>query len=101
VGLATNFADVYRLMEFASSFVDRLAPPSAGEEPNLAPLAERSFTRVCACGYRDSRFEKRFCPHCGRPMPAVVHPSTKESSQDSLNFQCLAERSSRSVRGRV
>ena len=97
VGLATNFADVYQFLQFASSFVDRWAPPSAEEETSLAPLAERSFTRVCACGYGDSRFEKRFCPSCGRPMPAVVHPSTKES----LNVQVLTERSSRSVRGLV
>lgn len=89
VGLASNFADVYRLMQFASSFVDRWAPPSAGEETSLAPQEEPSFTRICACGYQDSRFEKRFCPHCGRRMLAVVHPSTKESSQESLNFQGL------------
>ena len=101
VGLASNFADVYRLMQFASSFVDRWAPSSDREETSLAPLVEPSFTRVCACGYRDSRFEKSFCPHCVRRMPAVVHPSTKESSQESLKVQGLAERSSRSVRGRV
>ena len=68
VGLATNFADVYHFVQFASSFVDRWAPPSAGEETSPAPLAEKSFTRVCTCGYRDRRFEKRFCPYCGQPM---------------------------------
>ena len=77
VGLATNFADVYQFMQFAYTYADRWAPPSAGEETILAPLAKRSFTRVCACGYRDSRFEKKLCPHCGRPMPAIAQPSTK------------------------
>jgi molybdenum cofactor sulfurtransferase len=77
VGLVTNFTDVYRFMQFAQTFIDRWAPPSPGDETLLAPLAKRSITRVCACGYRDNRFEKRFCPHCGRPMPEVVQPSAK------------------------
>jgi|GEM_PF-3561318 hypothetical protein len=67
----------------------------------LGVFAHPDDESFCACGYQDSRFEKSFCPHCGQPLPAVVHPSTKESSQESLNVQVLAERSSRSVGGRV
>jgi molybdenum cofactor sulfurtransferase len=77
VGLASNFADVYRFKQFAQTFVDRWAPPSPGEETILAPPPKHFFTRVCACGYQDNRLEKRFCPHCGRSIPAVVQPSTK------------------------
>lgn len=75
VGLATNFADIYRFMQFAQTFIDRRATPSIGDETVLAPRAHRFFTRICVCGYQDNRAEKRFCPHCGRPMPAIVQPS--------------------------
>ena len=80
VGLASNFADVYRFMQFAQTFIDRWAYPSAGEEAVLAPPMKvpQSFTRTCACGYQDKRLEKSLCPHCGRPMPEVVHPFRKE-----------------------
>src|SRR5947209_11281326 len=63
VGLATNFADVYHFLQFARTIIDRCAPRSPAEQSRLLP---GSFLSVCACGSRDTRQEKRFCPHCGR-----------------------------------
>ncbi len=68
VGLATNFSDVYHFMQFAQTIIDRSAPPSPADQTLLMP---GSFTRTCACAYRDNRREKRFCPHCGRSLPEV------------------------------
>lgn len=86
MGLATTFADVYRFLQFAQTFIDRQAPSSSAsnetpqeqrswlaEQPTIiAALGiERFVVRVCACGYQDNRLDKRFCPHCGRPMPTT------------------------------
>ncbi len=68
VGLATNFADVYHFLQFAQAIIDRFAPRSPAEQSRLLP---GSFPRVCACGYRDTQQEKRFCPHCGRSVLSV------------------------------
>jgi hypothetical protein len=68
VGLATNFSDVYHFMQFAQTIIDRSAPPSPADQTLLMP---GSVTRLCVCGYRDNRREQRFCPHCGRSLPAV------------------------------
>ncbi len=64
VGLATNFSDVYHFLQFAQTILDRSAPLSPAEQTRLSPA---SFPSICACGSRDSRREKLFCPHCGRP----------------------------------
>jgi molybdenum cofactor sulfurtransferase len=68
VGLVTNFSDVYRFLQFAQTIIDRSAPPFLVNQTRLAPA---SFPVVCACGYCDSRREKRFCPHCGRSSLSV------------------------------
>ena len=68
VGLATNFSDVYHFLQFAQSVIDRSAPPSQAEQSRLSL---ECFLPICACGYHDSRQEKRFCPHCGRSSRLV------------------------------
>ena len=68
VGLATNFADVYHFLQFARTIIDRCAPRSPAEQTRLLP---ESFPRICACGSRDTRQEKRFCTHCGRSVLSV------------------------------
>ena len=64
VGLATNFSDIYRFLQFVQTTIDRSFPPSPVMPSKLTP--ER-IPSVCVCGYHDTRPEKRFCPHCGRP----------------------------------
>lgn len=86
IGLATTFADVYRFLQFAQTFIDRQAPSQnesqetlqkqrtwLAEQPTIIAAlgTERFVVRVCACGYQDNRLDKRFCPHCGRPMPTT------------------------------
>lgn len=87
IGLATTFADVYRFLQFAQTSIDRQAPSSPNESQEMlqkqrtwlaeqptiiaALGTERFVVRVCACGYQDNRLDKRFCPHCGRPMPTT------------------------------
>jgi selenocysteine lyase/cysteine desulfurase len=68
VGLATNFSDVYHLLQFAQTMIDRSFPPSPVMPSKLTP---ETFTSICACGYYDTRQEKRFCPHCGRSLRSV------------------------------
>jgi hypothetical protein len=68
VGLASNFADVYRLLQFAQSMIDRSFPPSPVMPSKLAPAIIPS---ICVCGYHDTRRERRFCPHCGRSLSSV------------------------------
>jgi hypothetical protein len=68
VGLATNFSDVYRFLQFAQTMIDRSAPPSPARQ---SKHSSGNVTGFCVCSYRDNRREKRFCPQCGRPFPAV------------------------------
>ena len=64
VGLATNFSDAYRFLQFAQTIIDHPAPPSLAEQAKLSP---ESFSPLCTCGSHDTRREKLFCPQCGRP----------------------------------
>jgi molybdenum cofactor sulfurtransferase len=99
IGLATTFADVYRFIQFAQTFIDRQATPSGedtvemtqreyGETTVILPRGKRFVVRVCACGYQDNRLDKSFCPYCGRPMPttqstlSVVPPELLQSGPD-------------------
>ena len=83
IGLATNFSDVYRFMQFARTFIDRQALSvddetiqmdeiRHGDTTVISPPGKKRFVvRVCACGYQDNRLDKSFCPYCGRPMPTA------------------------------
>ena len=64
LGLATNFADIYRFLQFVRSFVDkRFSHAHAGR-------AENQKIFMCSCGYQNDRRKQRFCPHCGKPTEA-------------------------------
>jgi selenocysteine lyase/cysteine desulfurase len=64
VGLATNFSDVYRFLRFTQSIIDRFTSSPPAEQTRFSP---ESSLPVCLCGYSDTRWDKQFCPRCGRP----------------------------------
>jgi hypothetical protein len=68
VGLATNFSDIYHFLQFAQTMIDRSVPPAPVMPSKLTP---ETFSSVCACGYHDTRQEKRFCPHCGQSLRSM------------------------------
>jgi molybdenum cofactor sulfurtransferase len=68
VGLATTFSDVYHFLQFIQTMIDRSAPLALTEQRTMPP---EPFSRICACGYGESRQEMRFCPSCGRSCVSV------------------------------
>jgi molybdenum cofactor sulfurtransferase len=66
IGLGTNFADVYRFVQFLRTGIDRGVPLAEKTmQPQQVPLPP---SEQCVCGYQDHRSRKAFCPECGRPL---------------------------------
>ncbi len=111
IGLATNFSDVYRFIQFALTFIDRQASSASEETLEMpvddetlqmqktihgsttlpGPLGKKRFVvRVCACGYQDNHLDTRFCPHCGRPLPTIAgstSPAKAETADATMLYQ--------------